>query len=299
MVKLCARIANDSRFQNFITFVILSAGVLVGIETFPGMVERHGDTLHLLDKLVLGIFVAEIAIKMVAHSPRPWRFFRDPWNVFDFVIVAAALMPFTGEYATVLRLLRLLRVLRLVRALPKLQLLVGALLKSIPSMAYVSVLLGMLFYIYAVAGVFLWSENDPIHFENLQTSVLSLFRVATLEDWTDIMYINMYGCDQYGYGDMLERCTTPSAAPIVSAAYFVSFVLFGTMVILNLFIGVILNGMNEAQLETEALEASERAKAGEAQDLEQELGKLADGLRSMQDQITRLKGIARAGQGRG
>jgi voltage-gated sodium channel len=108
----------------------------------------------------------------------------------------------------------------------------------------------------------------------------------------------MYGCDQYGYEGVLDRCTQPSAAPIVSAAYFVSFVLFGTMVILNLFIGVILNGMNEAQLETEALEAGERARAGDAPDLEQELGTLSDNLKSMQDQITRLQGMARSEKAR-
>jgi voltage-gated sodium channel len=250
MVTLCGRIARDVRFQRFITVVIILAGGLVGLETYPVMEQRYGTLLHFLDKVVLWIFVVEISIKLVAEWPRPQRFFRDSWNVFDFVVVSAAFMPLAGQYATVLRLLRLLRVLRLVRALPRLQLLVGALLKSIPSMAYVSVLLLLLFYIYAVAAVFLWGGNDPVHFKDLQTSFLSLFRVATLEDWTDIMYINMYGCDRYGYSaDSVMPCTTPSASPLVAALFFVSFVLTGTMIILNLFIGVIMNGMDEAQAE--------------------------------------------------
>jgi len=294
MVELCRTIADDRRFQNFITLVILAAGVLVGLETFPSAVARYGGILHILDEIVLGIFVVEIVIKMAAESPRPWRYFTDPWNVFDFVIVAGALMPFAGDYATVLRLLRLLRVLRLVRALPRLQLLVGALLKSIPSMAYVSILLALLFYIYAVAGVFMWGENDPIHFDTLHKSMLSLFRVATLEDWTDIMYINMYGCDGYGYGGNEALCTAPSAAPLGAALYFVTFVLFGTMVILNLFIGVILTGMNEAQAETDALDAAERERAGKADSMEIELQRIAEELDSVKERLARAQGLARA-----
>ncbi len=194
MQNLLSKIAHSPLFINFITGVIVIAGLLVGAETYPGIVADHGATLHLLDQIVLWIFVLEIVVKMGAEGKKPWRYFKDPWNVFDFVIVAGAFLPFAGNAVTVLRLLRLLRVLKLVRALPKLQVLVSALLKSIPSMAYVSVLLLLLFYIYAVAAVFLFSANDPLHFGDLQTAMLSLFRVVTLEDWTDVMYTNMYGC---------------------------------------------------------------------------------------------------------
>ena len=149
---------------------------------------------------------------------------------------------------TVLRLLRLLRVLKLVKALPKLQILVSALLKSIPSMGYVTLLLFLLFYVYAVSAVFLFGHNDPLHFGDLETAMLSLFRVVTLEDWTDIMYINMYGCDRYGYtAKSIVACTNPEANPLLASLFFVSFVLIGTMIILNLFIGVIMTGMEEAQ----------------------------------------------------
>jgi voltage-gated sodium channel len=291
MVTLCGRIARDVRFQRFITVVIILAGGLVGLETYPVMEQRYGTLLHFLDKVVLWIFVVEISIKLVAEWPRPQRFFRDSWNVFDFVVVSAAFMPLAGQYATVLRLLRLLRVLRLVRALPRLQLLVGALLKSIPSMAYVSVLLLLLFYIYAVAAVFLWGGNDPVHFKDLQTSFLSLFRVATLEDWTDIMYINMFGCDSYGYDGMMERCTAPAAAPVASALFFVSFVLLGTMVILNLFIGVIMNGMDEAQRETDELEQQER---GDTITLESEVHDMTKQLAALQERLIMLARRERA-----
>ena len=122
-----------------------------------------------------------------------------PLERFDFVIVAICLMPVNATYAAVLRLLRVLRVLKLVRALPRLQILVSALLKSIPSMGYVAILLFLVFYVYACAAVFIFGANDPVHFGHLPLAMLSLFRVVTGEDWTDVMYIAMYGCDQYGY----------------------------------------------------------------------------------------------------
>lgn len=166
-------------------------------------------------------------------------------------------MPFGGSSIAILRLLRLLRVLKLIKALPKLQMLVGALLKSIPSMGYVSILLLLLFYIYAVAGVFFFGDNDPIHYSDLQTSMLSLFRVVTLEDWTDIMYINMFGCENYGYDGNMDLCVNSNAQSALSISYFVSFVLVGTMIFLNLFIGVIMEGMDEAKAEMALLDAQD------------------------------------------
>ena len=159
------RVVQATSFQHFITGVILFAAILVGVETDKAMVAAHGDLLHALDRIVLAIFGAEIVLKMVALSPRPWRYFHDAWNVFDFAIVVACLLPLGSQSATVLRLLRLLRVLRLVHALPRLQVLVGTLLKSLPSMGYVGLFLVMHFYVYGVAAVFLfgaaWALDRP------------------------------------------------------------------------------------------------------------------------------------------
>ena len=118
-------------------------------------------------------------------------------------------------------------------------------------MFYVSILLFLLFYIYGTMAVFFYGDNDPIHFRNLQTSILSLFRVVTLEDWTDVMYINMYGSDEYGYStkDLENWTPVSSASPIGAAIFFVSFVLIGTMIVLNLVIGVIMNSMDESNAE--------------------------------------------------
>lgn len=251
MVALLQRIAASPRFQGFITFVILLAGALVGLETYSGFATRNAAALSFAQNAVLGIFVVEILIKMGAHGRYPWRYFRDGWNVFDFLIVAACFLPVGSEYAMVLRLARLLRVLKLVRALPKLQLLVTALLKSIPSMAYVTLLLFLLFYVYGCAAVFLFGANDPVHFEDLETAMLSLFRVVTLEDWTDIMYIQIHGCDVYGFNQREHLCTAPEANPMLAPTFFVSFILLGTMIVLNLFVGVIMNAMQEAQNDAE------------------------------------------------
>ncbi|HAE10897.1 MAG TPA: potassium transporter [Opitutae bacterium] len=255
MSEACLRISNSKAFQRFIILTIVLAGVVVGVQTYAKFAERHKEILEFMDGMILVVFSLEVIIKVAAEGKKPLRYFNNPWNVFDFIIVAACLLepvlPIDGAFLPVLRLARILRVLRLVTTIPKLQVLVTCLLKSLPSMFYVSVLLGLLFYVYGTMAVFLYGENDPIHFRNLQTSVLSLFRVVTLEDWTDVMYINMYGSDNYGYSDQDLARWEPSsqASPLGAAIFFVSFVLIGTMIVLNLVIGVIMNSMDESNAE--------------------------------------------------
>ena len=255
MCTICLKISKTNLFDNFIIGIILFAGLLVGVQTYKEFANRHIEILTFLDSLVLAIFTLEAVIKILAEGKRPINYFRNAWNVFDFLIVTVCLMepllPLDAEFLPVLRLARILRVLRLVTVVPKLQLIVGTLLKSIPSMFYVCILLFLLFYMYGAMGVFLYGDNDPIHFRNLQTALLSLFRVTTLEDWTDVMYINMYGSDNYGYSpeDLARWTPVPTASPLGAAFFFVSFVLIGTMVVLNLVIGVIMNSMDEMNAE--------------------------------------------------
>jgi voltage-gated sodium channel len=271
--------------------VILVAGALAGIETYPHLVERWGGVLSILNLLVLAVFVAEIVVKMGSEGSRPWRYFRDPWNVFDFLIVAVCVLPIEAEGVAVLRLTRLLRVLKLVRALPRLQLLVSALLKSIPSMGYVTLLLALLFYLYAVAATHLFGGNDPVYFGDLQVSTLSLFRVVTLEGWTELLYIQMYGCDAYGYDGWPGLCTAPQANPLTAVAFFVSFILVGTMVIMNLFVGVIMKGMEEAHQEQE--KELLLAEQTEGATLEGELDALRARLTELDHQVERVQVLAR------
>lgn len=235
MPSFCQRLIDSVAFQRFVLGLILVAGVLVGLETNAALMAQIGPWLVAADRIVLALFVVELLVRFGAHGSRPWRFFRDPWNVFDFAIVAFCLLPLGAEYSAVLRLARVLRVLRLITALPRLQILVTALLKSIPSMAYVGVLLAVLFYVYAVVGVSLFGQADPAHFGSLGASALSLFQIVTLEGWAEIMRTQLAA----GTGTTL------------TIGYFISFILLGTMITLNLLIGVIVTGMEEARQEME------------------------------------------------
>jgi voltage-gated sodium channel len=287
------KIAESNWFSTFIISVIVLAGIIVGIQTYGERVAHIAHILDAMDLIILLIFTVEVVIKMLAEGKKPWNYFKDSWNVFDFTIVAVAYLAFIvptvdASFVAVLRLARILRVFKLVNAVPKLQLLVGALLKSIPSMGYVGILLGLLFYIYAAMGVFIFGENDPVHFGNLQHSMLSLFRIVTLEDWTDIMYINMYGCDHsiWGYG-AAEGCTNPQPHGALSAFFFVSFVLIGTMIILNLFIGVIMNSMDEARAEAE-LANDLRRRGGKDIPVSEEIKMLSDKIDDLKDELNKL-----------
>lgn len=292
MNQLARRVVESAWFHYFITGVIVLAGALVGIETSPAIVEGHGATLHLLDRVILGVFVLELVIKLIAEGRRPWRYFRDPFNCFDFAIVAVSLLPLGAQYITVLRLLRLLRVLRLVHALPRLQILVSALLKSIPSMGYVAVFLALLFYVYGVAGVFLFGQNDPARFGSLGTAMLSLFTVVTLEGWAELMYYQLQGCAAFSDGTSVAAlCKASSPQPVAAPLYFITFILFGTMIVLNLFIGVIMNSMQEAAVETaRAEELRERARSHtELPSLQQALGDLAREAEALAERAKRLE----------
>jgi voltage-gated sodium channel len=238
-------VVNSGWFNRLMVAVILLAGVLAGLETSTALRESYGALLRGLDTLVLVIFVAEIALKIAAHGRSPWGYFQDGWNVFDFLIVAVCCLPTEAQFAAVFRLARGLRLLRLVTAVPRLQLLVGALLKSLGAMGYVTVLLGLVFYIYGVAGVHLFGGIDPKHFGSLSAALLSLFRLITLDNWTDLFLAAAGG------------------SRLAAVLYFVSFIMLGTMIMLNLFIGIIMNSMAEMHNElAERERAQHLAQAG-------------------------------------
>lgn len=263
MAEALDRIAKSTWFNTFILIVIVVSAALVGLETFPEARRSLGSFFEISDNIVLGIFIIELAIRIGAHGRKPWLYFTDAWNIFDFIVVVVCLMPIRREYGIVVRLARVIRAMKLVRRLPKLQLLVGALLKSLPSFFYVATLLGLVFYIYAVIGVFAFGENDPVRFGTLPKSFLTLFEVATLETWVDIMQTQFYGSDDpvYGYPEAERHLIIePSRQYFVAPFYFVSFILLGTYIILNLCIGVILNSMQDAHAEDELERQLEKRK---------------------------------------
>jgi len=265
MSEKCKRLAENKWFKHSITTAIIIAAVLIGLQTSPAIIKQYGYILNLLNDFVLGIFLLEVIIKILAEGRQPWNYFKDPWNIFDFFIVAFSLLepvlPGNTSFLPVLRLFRVFRVLRIVTVIPELRLLVETLLRSMSSIIYVGLFLALLFYIFGTMGVFLFRGNDPIHFGSLPIAILTLFRIVTLEDWTDVMYINMLGCDKYGYDGNEALCTNPYEMPLGAALYFVSFVAVGTMIILNLFIGVIMNSMDQVNEEKRLEDIAKRREA--------------------------------------
>lgn len=272
------RLVESAPFNRFVTAIILLAALLVGLETYPPLLERYGPTLYLLNNVVLAIFALEVLLRMGAEWPRPMRYFRNGWNVFDFLIVAVSLLPGLGTYAVVARLLRLLRVLRLIRTLPDLQIILGALLRSIPSIGYVLVLMMLLLYLYAVAGVFLFGANDPFHFGNLHTALLTLFSILTLEGWVDVLRIQYFGCERFELPDP-ALCAQPQAQPLVAVVYMVSFVLLGTLVFLNLLVGIVVNSMDEMRKSLQGNKAFTPGNIGQLQEVEAKLNEAQELLR--------------------
>jgi voltage-gated sodium channel len=221
-------------FERSIVALILINAAILGLETVPEMVARHGEWFTLGHQVILVAFIIEAALKITAVAPRFKRYFGDGWNLFDFSIILLALVPATGELAMIARLARLLRVLRLISTIPELRLIVGTLMRSIPGMGHVMLLMSIIFYIYAVAGYQLFHAHDPEHWGTLGAAGLTLFRVVTLEDWTDLMYTAL---QQYQWAWL----------------YFVSFIFMGTFVIINLLIAVVINNLE--QVKAERLEA--------------------------------------------
>lgn len=251
--------AGSNFFQTGTIAVILFTALIIAIESFPQfMNDGLRDNFEVLHNIILWIFVAEAAIKLIAAWPRPQDYFKDSWNVFDFTLIILSLLPFAGQFAMIGRLLRLFRVLRLVAALPELRLIVETLLRSIPSMLNVIILMSIIFFIYGVAGYHLFHEHDPTHWRDLGYAILTLFRIVTLEDWTDVMYKAMELSPFYGF-------------------YFVSFVVFGTFIIINLFMAVVINNLDEAKL-------SQLSKL-ESPNLHEELMQTLSGTREKLEQL--------------
>lgn len=239
MSKFAQKVVRHKFFEPFIITVIVISGVVVGLETSENIIAKHGNWLEYVNYLIVAIFIVEALLKMTALAPRSWNYFRNGWNVFDFFIIVAALIPFAHEFALVARMMRLLRVLRLISAIPELRLIIDTLIRSIPSLGNILGLLFMVFYIYAVTGVFLYRDHDPEHWRNLGLGFLTLFRVLTLEDWTDVMYKAM-------------------SLHYLHWFFFVSFVIITTFIVINMFIAIIINNLEE----TKSKQTQEKTELG-------------------------------------
>lgn len=238
MIELCKRMSANAVFQDLIVVVIVLNAVLLGIETSRSAMAFAGGAIQVGNWVIQAVFVFEIAIRILAHWPKPLVFFRGGWNLFDFLVVAAAFLPVDGGFATIGRLLRLLRVTRLVSAFPQLRLVISTMLLSIPSMGHVVLLLSLLLYVYGIAGFYLFREADPRHWGSLGAAVLSLFQVVTLEGWAD-----------------MQEVLLPEKP--WAWIFFASFIVVAVFVVINLFIAVVINNLEKAKEEEQRAADSE------------------------------------------
>ena len=214
-------------FQNFIIGVIIFNAIILGLETSPTAMAAAGPLILTLDRICLGIFVVEIALKLIAYR---WSFVRSGWNIFDFLIVAIALVP-TTQGLSVLRALRILRVLRLITAMPRLRRVVEGFITALPGMGSVFVLMSIVFYIGSVMATKLFAASFPQWFGTLGQSAYSLFQIMTLESWS--MGIVRPVMEVYPYAWM----------------FFVPFIMVTTFAVVNLLVGLIVNSMQDAHAE--------------------------------------------------
>ena len=245
------------RTEQAITALIVLNAIILGLETSPSAMAAAGPILRLIDLVILTVFVIEILARMFAYG---WRFWRDPWSIFDFSVVAIALVPATGNLS-VLRALRIVRALRLISTIKSMRRVVGGLLHAIPGMGSIVALLLLVFYVFSVMATKLFGPSFPQWFGTLGESAYSLFQIMTLESWS--------------MGIVRPVMEVHSWAWV----FFVPFILITSFTVLNLFIGIIVDAMQsqhetEAEEERASTEAELHALVAEIQELRRDVQEL-------------------------
>ncbi|MCB8889639.1 ion transporter [Vreelandella malpeensis] len=255
------KLRSNKLFETFVIAIIVVSALVIGARTYDE-VSRFEQWLAYLDMAVTLFFLVEILIRMAAE-PRLRDFFKKGWNIFDFLIVTASLIPMDeSEMVLLARLLRIFRVLRLVSMIPELQMLLSALVKSIPRMGYVALLMFIIFYIYAAIGSFLFHTVDEQLWGNIALAMLTLFQVATFESWaTAVLYPTM---EQFPYAWI----------------YFLTFIFLNAFVFLNMMIGIVLDVMQKESAQM-ALDSGEGEEA--------ELSALRGDVKSLKAQLDRME----------
>ena len=265
--RLRALVDHPAWERTILTIIVFNA-ITLGLETSDSVMERVGPLLLTLDTIFITIFVIEITVRLIAHGARFWR---DPWSVFDFIVVAIALIPAT-ESLSGLRALRILRVLRLISAVPSMRRVVSGLFRAIPGMGAVVALLALIFYVFAVMATMLYGDSFPEYFGTIGESAYSLFQIMTLESWS-----------QGIVRPVLE------VHPL-AWLFFIPFILMTSFAVLNLFIGIIVDSMQEqARERLEALQGEGMMGAeGQRQAMDEEHDWQASEFRKLMEE---LKGV--------
>jgi voltage-gated sodium channel len=234
-ILVLQNLVSGRKFNLTITGIILLQALVLALETFSEF-SRFKNIFEVIHWSVVGSFIVEAGLKFASLYPRPQVYFKDSWNAFDFAIIVLSLIPFTGSFSTVARIVRLLRVTRLANKSKEMRIMISTIAKSLPSMLNILLLLGILFFIYGIAGYHLFSQIDSEHWGSLQDSLLTLFKIITLEEWVEIMR------------PALDANT-------FNAVFFISFIVVGTFIVINLFVAIIVKKTEEAhiQIQTQSM----------------------------------------------
>jgi len=226
------KLKNNRAFELFVISIIIISALEIGAKTYD-LPDQALAFTKVLDLFITLFFLVEITIRFIAE-PDKRHFFRSGWNIFDTLVVVISLIPINdSEMALLARLVRVFRVLRMVSVIPELRILINSLLKALPQLGYVMLLMFIIFYIYAAVGSFLFQAINPVLWGNIAISMLTLFRVMTFEDWTDIQYETM---EVYPF----------------SWIFYLSFIFFTAFAFLNMVIGIVVNVMEEEHAKARA-----------------------------------------------
>ncbi|MBA6327942.1 ion transporter [Colwellia sp. MB02u-6] len=219
------KLKNNKFFELSVICVIIISALEIGAKTFP-LSNTAISITSLLDTFITLFFLFEISLRFLTEEKKI-NFFKSAWNIFDTLVVVISLIPVNdSEMALLARLVRVFRVLRMVSVVPELRILINSLVKAMPQLGYVVLLMFIIFYIYAAVGSFLFNTINPKLWGDIAISMLTLFRVMTFEDWTDIQYETM---EIYPY----------------SWIYYMTFIFFTAFAFLNMVIGIVVNVMEE------------------------------------------------------
>jgi voltage-gated sodium channel len=239
--NVAARLVDSVPFTIVVVATIAVNAVVLGLQTYEGVEDKWGALLDGINAACVGVFIVELLTRIASYWPRPWEFFRNGWNIFDFVVVGATFVPGVAENSTLLRLARLLRVVRIVRVLPDLRILLIGVWRSVPPLASIAAVTAMIIFVYGMVGWILFADDLPEQWGNVGRAMLTLFVMLTLEDFPVYMDEAM-DVHQWAW------------------IYFVSFILLAAFIVINVLISIVLNSMEEAR-ELERREAI-RARAG-------------------------------------
>jgi voltage-gated sodium channel len=267
------RLVYSSQFELLIAFVILVNAVSLAILTMPDLDKSVREACEQIDLVCFVIYTVELVLRIVSYGKRPWEFFKQGWNVFDFVVIAAAPL-FSGQTA-VLRILRLLRLFRIFRFLPEVRVLTTSIVRSLPPLMSLAVLIFVALFMYGMLGFYLFGEKDPTNWGSITEAMTSLFILLTLENFPNYLEAGV--------------AISPWALP-----YFLSYVFVVVFTVLNVLIGVVLNAMDEAREENR-----ERAKRmGQLSEIVDDVelmtvdGQIsADEMRRLREKVARMERI--------